>query len=160
MKFFVFHRNVHLQTRRGPLHGIAVFCHPRHHLLLPIPPLHQRFRHFILTVSLWVPKGAHTLGAVLREAGRQETPTHGEQLEAVSTRVTFNEGGSVALCSLSTWTTLSGCGAAATPYPLDVRHYTASCDISRKRVHHLMPALCCSLLILPAPALSMWTPMF
>ena len=70
------------------------------------------------------PKGAHSPRAVLREAGRQETPTHGEQLEAVSRCVTFNEGGSVALCSLSTWTMLSGCGAAATPSPLEVRHYT------------------------------------
>ena len=35
---------------------------------------------------------------------------------------------------------------------LDVRHYTASCDMSRKRVLRFMPALSCSLLILPAPA--------
>ena len=47
-----------------------------------------------------------------------------EQLEAVSTRVTFKEGVSVAHFFLSTWATLSGCGAAAIPSPLEVRHYT------------------------------------
>ena len=85
-----------------------------------------------------VREGAHTLRAVLREAGWQSGDPHTrEQLEAVSTRVTSNEGGSVALCSVHA-------GAAATTSPLDVRHYTAMSQETSA------PLDACSL---PAPAL-------